>query len=168
MYPILSIHPICLSSLYNTFYQKSMYSPVVNMYRSDVSAKTKRDSLLMEGIRRLRNISTGVSETERRNILGRFMNTLRLSVYNSKYRSELLRGILKRDREIQTEIDSGKRVRHRSRQQMGVHTWACREGREKKGFCQGVLGGYKGNLSESHLYIQEWIIYTTKDIMSWC
>ena len=95
-----------------------MSSPLVNMYRSAVSAKTKRDSLLMEGIRRLRNISTGVSEIERRNILGRFMNTLRLSGYNSKYRSELLRGILKRDREIQTEIDSGKRVRYRSRQQI--------------------------------------------------
>ena len=74
-----------------TFYQKSMSSPFVNMYRLAVSAKTKRDSLLMEGIRRLRNISTGVSATERRNILGRFMNTLRLSGYNSKYRSERLR-----------------------------------------------------------------------------
>ena len=39
-----------------TFYQKSMSSPFVNMYRLAESTKAKRDSLLMEGIQRLRNI----------------------------------------------------------------------------------------------------------------
>ena len=52
-----------------SFYQKSMASPYVNLYRSALPTRTKRNSLFQEGIRRLQNISPGVSLEEKNTIL---------------------------------------------------------------------------------------------------
>ena len=100
------------------FYSKKMTSPYVNMYISAISAKTKGDSLLQEGLRRSRNMSDGIGEYEKKDTLSRFMNTLRISGYDNKYRFQLLKGILDRKKQIDTEIQAGTRVRYRSRIQI--------------------------------------------------
>ena len=64
------------------FYSKQMTSPFCNMYRSAIPSKVKKDSLLQEGLRRLRNMGQGIGEIERNLVLSRFMNTLRISGYN--------------------------------------------------------------------------------------
>ena len=48
-----------------SFFKKSMSNPRVNLYRSAVSNKTKRDSLIQEGYRRLNNCSSGLTENEK-------------------------------------------------------------------------------------------------------
>ena len=85
------------------------------MYRSAVSSQTKRNSLLPEGLRRLRNIFKGSDPNVRIEALTRFMWTLMVSGYDHKYRLTLLQGILKREKEIETEIKNGTRVRFRDR-----------------------------------------------------
>ena len=101
-----------------SFYQKPMNSPFCNMYRSALAAKTKRDSLFQEGLRRLRNMSQGISHLERCSIMDRFMNTVRVSGYDARYRVTLLKGILDRQKQLETEFESGEKQRYRSRQQI--------------------------------------------------
>ena len=63
-------------------------------------------------------MSDGIGEYEKRDTLSRFMNTLRISGYDNKYRFQLLKGILDRKKQIDTEIQAGTRVRYRSRIQI--------------------------------------------------
>ena len=97
-----------------SFYQKPMSSPYVNLYRSALPLKTKRNSLFQEGIRRLTNISPGVPVKERNCILSKFMNSLRISGYDKKYRYELLKGIIEKHQKNEADILSGERVRFRT------------------------------------------------------
>ena len=80
--------------------------------------KIKRNSLLQEGIRRLRNISPEIDILEKNLILSRFMNSLRLSGYNHRFWFHLLDGILKMNNKIENAITNGTRIRFRSRQQI--------------------------------------------------
>ena len=100
------------------FYLKPMSSPYQMLYTSAIPQKTKRDSLLQEGLRRLRNFSTGVPEAIKNDCMSRFMNSLRISGYDQKFRYELLKGIQAREAQIEQEINSGNRVRYRSREQI--------------------------------------------------
>ena len=73
-----------------SFFTKPISSPFVILYKSAVSNTTKRNSLFQEGLRRFRDMSNGVSEEEKRFILSKFMNTLKESGYDLKYRYTLL------------------------------------------------------------------------------
>ena len=95
-----------------------MATPYVNLHRSALSAKTKRDSNFQEGMRRLRNMSGGVKDPERNQVLTKFMNQLRISGYDHRYRYDLLKGILERQDQIRQEIEAGNRVLYRSRQEI--------------------------------------------------
>ena len=97
-----------------SFYQKPMSSPYVNLFRSALPIKTKRNSLFQEGIRRLQNISPGVSVEEKNKILAKFMNSLRISGYDKKYRFELLKGVIEKHQQNENEILAGNRVRYRT------------------------------------------------------
>ena len=63
-------------------FSKSMSSPFCIMYRSAVSTKTKRDSLLQEGLRRIRNCSPGSDPNTRKEALTKYMWTLMVSGYD--------------------------------------------------------------------------------------
>ena len=76
------------------FYSKPMASPYSILYNSALPAKTKRESLLQEGLRRLRNMGQGVPQTEINDCLSKFINRLRISGYNESYRFQLLSGII--------------------------------------------------------------------------
>ena len=93
-----------------------MSNPRVNLFRSAISNKTKRDSLIQEGYRRLNNCSSGISDNEKTAILSKFMNSLRISGYYAPYRFQILKGLLNRVKQIEDEVKSGSRDRYRSRE----------------------------------------------------
>ena len=86
----------------------------------------------------MQNCSPGIPEGERKQILSKFMNALRISGYTHAYRLELLKGILNRIKEIELEIVAGTRIRYRSRTQIEdqkrsklgqfAHTWFLTNG----------------------------------------
>ena len=63
-------------------------------------------------------MSEGITLQERNRVMTRFMNTLRISGYNRKYRYTLLQGVLKRVRQCEALVANGMRVRYRSREQI--------------------------------------------------
>ena len=89
------------NKIQHSFYSKPISSPYTILYRSAVPAQVKRNSLLQEGLRRIRNYSESVTDQERNEILSKFMNSLRISGYNTKYRYELLNGILNRVEQVE-------------------------------------------------------------------
>jgi len=100
------------------FYKKPMSSPFAILYESAISAQTKRNSLLQEGLRRIRNTCQEAPVEEFRLVMSKYMNMLRISGYDEKYRVNLLKGILKRKDDIEIMIGNGTRVRYRSREQI--------------------------------------------------
>ena len=78
----------------HTFYQKPMSSPYQIHFRSALARKSKRETLLQEGIRRLRNMGPDVSDLEKQTVMSKYMNSLRISGYDKNYRYILLKGIL--------------------------------------------------------------------------
>ena len=72
-----------------SFYRKPVNSPFQILYRSALNNQTKRASLLQEGLRRLRNTSSCISDAEKSQILTRFMWSLKISGYDHIYRHRL-------------------------------------------------------------------------------
>ena len=70
-----------------------MVSPFLIKYSSAIPPKTKRESLLQEGIRRLRNIGKGIPPEVIMMVMSKFSNSLRISGYDQSYRVSLLEGI---------------------------------------------------------------------------
>ena len=101
-----------------SFYSKPMSSPFTIHFRSAISKRIKRDTLLQEGIRRFRNMGPHVSKLEKEAILSKYMNILRISGYDWNYWYHMLRGILTRQTQLEEEIERGTRVRYRSRSQI--------------------------------------------------
>ena len=84
------------------------------MEKSAINERTKRDTLLQEGLRRLRNTDIYVSEDERNEILSEYCNSMRISGYPVNTRFHIIKGILTRQKQIETEISEGIRRRYRS------------------------------------------------------
>ena len=108
------------SNVQFSFFKKPMSSPFVNLYRSALPTKTKRESLLQEGLRRLRRMSYAVTMREKNQIMSSFMNSLRISGYDETYRYNLLKGILKRHEEILDQVSKGERILYRNRLDIGA------------------------------------------------
>ena len=62
-----------------SFYSKPMSSPYQIHFRSAIPSRTKRDTLLQEGIRRFRNSGPNVSNLEIQNVFSKYMNSLIVS-----------------------------------------------------------------------------------------
>ena len=67
------------NQVHHSFYQKPMATPFVNLQRSALPAKTKRDSLFQEGIRRLRNMSEEIITLKRSSYLRPFFQFTRFT-----------------------------------------------------------------------------------------
>ena len=100
------------------FYSKLVASPFCIMYRSALPQKSKRETLLQEGLRRFRNFCPGINPCEIQRCLSQFMWSLLISGYDLKFRNNLLEGILKRVSQIREEINSGSQVEFRDREQI--------------------------------------------------
>ena len=50
--------------------------------------------------------------------MGEFMNELRISGYFISYRHQMLKGILARQKQIETEVANGDRIKYRNREQI--------------------------------------------------
>ena len=154
------------NTLRHMFYKKDIATRYLIHERTALSMKTKREALLQEGLRRIRNTDKLVEQEAMKNILGNFFNDMRLSGYGWKIRSDLAKGIMERARQIEEEIAKGERVRYRNREQitkskgqkLGKHpgTWHIRgeftatmkvqatKGGELARRTQEVLKGHRG------------------------
>ena len=122
----------------HSFYKKSMSCPYVIMDRSAINHRTKRNTLLQEGLRRIRNMDQNISSDEWREVLSIFANTMRVSGYSQKVRYDTIKGIIARYKQTEEEITAGTRQRYRSgdiiRQQkdsklgQSTNTWFLRGG----------------------------------------
>ena len=137
-----------------SFYKKNCSSPYLLMYRSAICPKTKRNSLFQEGLRRLTNMCGGIVNSERVKVMTEFMNMLKISGYDQKYRYTLLTGIMARHKQCEDAILEGARVRFRCKQDIvnmkaertGKHanTWFLRGNRSnilKVQYTPGRVGG---------------------------
>ena len=98
-----------------SFYSKPCSSPYTVMYQSALPAKQKRETILQEGLRRLRNCSPDLEENAVIEIMSTFMNMLRISGYNQAYRYQMLKGIMERRRQINAKVLEGSWKRYRSK-----------------------------------------------------
>ena len=92
-----------------------MSSPFQIHFRSAIANRTKRDTLLQEAIRILRSSGPDANHLERKFILSKFMNSLRISGYDQVYRYHTLRGILNLEQKHEKDNKQGIRIRYRSR-----------------------------------------------------
>ena len=102
----------------HTFYSKPMSSPYQIHFRSAMAKRTKRETLLQEGIRRLRNIGPSATDLDRNTLMSTYMNSLRISGYDQSFRYHTLRGIFNLHSKHEEEIALGNRVRYRSREEI--------------------------------------------------
>ena len=122
----------------HSFYKKSVSCPFLIMEKSAINERTKRDTLLQEGLRRLRNTDIYVSEDERNEILSEYCNSMRISGYPVNTRFHIIKGILTRQKQIETEISEGIRRRYRSGKEIrnqkinklgnSINTWFLKGG----------------------------------------
>ena len=100
------------------FYKKPMASPFTVLKRSAISDRCKRVTLFQEGIRRLQNTSLNVPQSTIRDIMSEYSNTLRISGYSERFRSNTINGVMERWKTVTKEVEDGKRVLHRSQEQI--------------------------------------------------
>merc|ERR1712082_587501 len=76
------------------FYKKEVASPFVVLARSALPERTKRDTLFMEGMRRLVNCSVDLPWEDKAKFLSDFSNAMRISGNGIKYRSQVIKGAI--------------------------------------------------------------------------
>ena len=106
------------STVHHTFFKKPMASPYMIMYSSALASKTKRQALVQEGLRRLRNMGPGVSQEENLSVMSRLMHSMMMSGYDHKFRLDILKGIQNEQLRIDREIQDGTRKQYRSREEI--------------------------------------------------
>ena len=97
------------------FYKKECASELTIMARTALSANCKRNTLFQECLRRLGALDTHTTQEDRKQVLEKFLNTLRLSGYGVPVRRDILRGALLRNEEMERLFGNG-RPRYRDRE----------------------------------------------------
>ena len=98
------------------FYSKPMSSPYVILSNSAMPDKVKRNCLVQECLRRLRNTSRSLDWTLKAEILSDFSNKMRVSGYCARYRLEIVQAAV-RGYQLQCErADRGIKPLHRTRE----------------------------------------------------
>ena len=81
--PVLDLHLFIKDNVVKTsFFSKPISSPYTILFQSALSTKQKRNTLLQEGLRRLRNCSPDLDRFEVNDIMSRYMNMIRISGYD--------------------------------------------------------------------------------------
>ena len=98
------------------FYSKPMSSKFTILANSAMPEKMKRNCLVQEGIRRLRNTSRSLGWELKAEILSEYSNKMRVSGYYAKYRLEVIQAAV-RGFQVQCEkADKGVKPLHRPRE----------------------------------------------------
>ena len=89
--PLLDLQvAMCNNKVIYKFYSKPMSSPYVILSNSAMPDKVKRNCLVQECLRRLRNTSRSLDWTLKAEILSDFSNKMRVSGYCARYRLEIV------------------------------------------------------------------------------
>ena len=97
------------------FFKKSMSSKYVMMQDSAMPMKIKRNALVQEVIRRLRNTSRSLAWSQKSEILSEFSFSMRLSGWSEKFRLETIQsGVWGYERQCRVS-DAGGRPLYRPR-----------------------------------------------------
>ena len=104
-----------------TFYRKPMASEYLITQRSAMPNKTKRETILQEGLRIMRNCDQSTSRMERQNELTKFANRMRVSGYNERFRHDMVKGVIERWDRVEQEVREGERVMYRNRKEIKDH-----------------------------------------------
>ena len=124
--------------LRHTFYRKECSSNLTIMKRSAIGKNVKRTSLFEEGMRRLRNMDVDTTEEEKKRVLGAYMNCLRLSGHQLKFRRELLNGILIRRKDMDREIREKGVPRYRNRAEIDLKKLSKKDNHLATWFLRGT------------------------------
>ena len=109
------------------FYSKPMASPFVILESSAMPARIKRNSLIQEGVRRLRNTSRSLAWEVKADILSEFSNKLRVSGYKERYRLEVIQAKLGVYDKQCSLSDKGVRPLHRPREYQQQERWKSKK-----------------------------------------
>ena len=77
------------------FYKKKVANPLLMLESSAMPRKVKRNTLVQEGIRRLRNTSRELPWSVKAEILSEFSHKMMLSGYNEKFRLEIIQSAVR-------------------------------------------------------------------------
>ena len=102
------------------FYSKPMSSPYTIMFNSAISGNIKRNTILQEGLRRIKLTHQKVAKLKIKQILTEFANRLRISGYDHKYRFTAMKGILEAYKIFNNEVEKGEKVRYRSNKEIKI------------------------------------------------
>ena len=100
------------------FFRKPIASPFLILYKSAINSQTKRNSILQDGLRRLRNLSPGIGQSERIQTLNFLSYQMLISGYDQHYRVNMIKGILERQDQVDQQVRDGTFVKYRSRDQI--------------------------------------------------
>ena len=105
------------------FYSKPMSTPYVILNNSAMPTKIKRNCLVQEAIRRLRNTKRELPWSLKAEILSEFSNKMMISGYSEQFRLEIIQSAV-RGYERQCEAaDRGERPLHRPRDYQTEQRW---------------------------------------------
>ena len=105
------------------FYSKPMSSPFVILANSAMPIKIKRNSLVQEAIRRLRNTKRSLSWDVKARILSEFCNKMKVSGYSEKFRLEIIQSAVRGFEKQCENADRGIKPLHRSREFQAEERW---------------------------------------------
>ena len=117
-----------------------MASEYLITQRSAMSNKVKRETILQEGLRIMRNCDEFTSRLERQEELSKFSNRMRVSGYSQKFRQEMLKGVVERWDKVEQEVREGTRIKYRNRREI-------REQKAKSGGRSSATWFMKGETS---------------------
>ena len=102
------------------FYKKEIASKFTVLQRSALGGSTKRNTLFQEALRRLRNCHPDLGWHCKAKHLSEFSNTMRISGYSENYRFDILKGAVKRHREMLDLAQKGEITLYRNREEIMV------------------------------------------------
>ena len=105
------------------FYSKPMANPFVILSKSAMSDKIKRNTLVQEAIRRLRNTSRTLPWDLKAKILSEFSNKMMISGYSEQFRLEVIQSAVRGYEKQLEKHDKGITPLHRPREFQAEERW---------------------------------------------
>ena len=85
------------------------------MKRSAISTAIKKNTILQEGLRRVKNCDDTFNNVHLTDILTDYSNMLRLSGYDFGYRYNMIKGVLNRSKTLMLELGKSGKPLYRNR-----------------------------------------------------